>query len=566
MPIIKEFQNIRRYEKTKLALSAAALFALSSCLHGGVKTRAGDVAELTPVPARYKINLETLLTEPNAVKTQLNLNESGALSLSQLAELKAQLNESRTENTKSQSSVSGAADEVRLSPKNLLSSVKKSDYRQLSKVALDPLIRVLAKIKEDEAYGLARRALAESACQAPPALTMAYATWAERGFPKTEFVDLSLSLYKKTYSCAGGELQARAAYRLGLFELAQQNCQASLPYWDVVSRTPEVKYLFSRAEYWKNHCAPRAATAGTRSIAMDFYQQFPLSYHTIQVFKDSNESLSGYVMNKNETPVQVRTEKDAAVNRLLEQIELALANSERPQAEEYLRWLTDRRIEALEPQVRLYLGYLSFRAQDGLGAFQILSRTMSQYPQLKTPATLRIFYPLWHYEQIEKEASKHGLDPLLVASLIRQESAFNAQAVSRVGARGLMQLMPRTARSLERGLKLHQLNQPEKNIELGTKYFAGLVRRYDGNVALALAAYNAGFGAVDKWRGRYQVSNQLLFADLIPYRETREYVGSILRNYYWYQNLQKHESEAGVRDLIGLMPLEQKKYNYVLAR
>lgn len=425
------------------------------------------------------------------------------------------------------------------------------------------MIRITSKLKESEANQLARQALSQSACQAPQ-VSMAFATWAERGFPQSDYVDLSVGLYKKTYSCANGELKARAAYRLGLFELAQQNCQASLPYWEVVSRTPEVRYLFSRAEYWKNHCAPQAGAS--RSIAMDFYQQFPLSYHTIQVFKDSNESLSGYVMNKSETPVQVRTEKDRSVNKLVEQIEIALAAGEQMNAQEYLRWLTDKRVEALEPQFRVYLGYLSFRAKDGLGAFQILSRTLSQYPQLKTPGTLRIFYPLWHYEQVEKEAAKHGLDPLLVVSLIRQESAFNAQAVSRVGARGLMQLMPRTAKSLEKGLKLHQLNQPEKNIELGTKYFAGLVRRYDGNIALALAAYNAGYGAVDKWRGRYQVRNQLLFADLIPYRETREYVGSILRNYYWYQNLQKYESNLARREVIGLIREEKSQTDYVLIR
>lgn len=562
MPIIKEFNSIRLCQNIKITVSAAALFALSSCLHPGLNNSPGPVAaELRAVPTAYKINLETLLAQPTAVKDQLNLKQAALMTPRELAELRTQLNESGLTGEKPTASAGG---ETRLSPKNLLTAVKKSDYPALSQVGLDPLIRVLTKLKEEEAQPLAQRALAETQCRAPAALTMAYATWAERGFPKADFFELSLSLYKKTYRCASGELRARAAYRLGLFELAQQNCQASLPYWDVVSGTPEVRYLFSRAEYWKNHCAPKAE--GSRQVAMDFYQQFPLSYHTIQVFKDSNESLSGYVMTKNETPVQVRTEKDSLVNTLLEQVELAIESGERLTAQEYLRWLTDRRVESLEPPVRLYLGYLSFRAQDGLGAFQTLSRVISQYPQLKTPATLRIFYPLWYYEKIEKEASQHGLDPLLVASLIRQESAFNAQAVSRVGARGLMQLMPKTAKSLERGLKLHELNQPEKNIELGTKYFAGLVRRYDGNVALALAAYNAGFGAVDKWRGRYQVSNPLLFADLIPYRETREYVGSILRNYYWYQNLQKHESETGLRDLIGSVPFQKNSNEYVLVK
>jgi soluble lytic murein transglycosylase len=269
-------------------------------------------------------------------------------------------------------------------------------------------------------------------------------------------------------------------------------------------------------------------------------------------------------MSRANPRLQVRSEKNDKVNELVAQIELALENKKPNQAAEYLSWMSswymsanDERLEALEPHFKLYLGYLAYAAQDGLATFQILSKTLSQYPELKTLGTLKIFYPKWYYAQIQKAAEQNALDPLLVLSLVRQESAFNPGAVSRVGARGLMQLMPKTARQINKKLHKADLLNAEKNIKAGTVYFAGLVKRYNGNVALALAAYNAGYGAVDKWVARYKVSNPILFADLIPYRETREYVGSILRNLYWYQAMESYKEAPKV--IIGDLQLAPKK-------
>jgi soluble lytic murein transglycosylase len=132
-------------------------------------------------------------------------------------------------------------------------------------------------------------------------------------------------------------------------------------------------------------------------------------------------------------------------------------------------------------------------------------------------------------------------DPYLITALMRQESAFNDRARSPVGARGLMQLMPKTARRMERVSK-DALYRPDVNIRLGVRFFSGLVEHYGGEAPLALAAYNAGPINVDTWQARYPVQNQLLFVDLIPFRETREYVASIARNYFWYKKL--YETQA----------------------
>ncbi len=113
---------------------------------------------------------------------------------------------------------------------------------------------------------------------------------------------------------------------------------------------------------------------------------------------------------------------------------------------------------------------------------------------------------------IMKASERHKIEPALVKAVIKAESNFNHRAVSPKGARGLMQLMPATASSLEVQDSFH----PEKNIEGGVKYLRYLLNFFNGNLQLALAAYNAGENAVIKYRG------------VPPYRETQEYVQRVL--------------------------------------
>ena len=160
---------------------------------------------------------------------------------------------------------------------------------------------------------------------------------------------------------------------------------------------------------------------------------------------------------------------------------------------------------------------------------------------LNHPRVLRAVFPWPYRELIELKARELELDPYLLAAMIRQESAFTTGAVSKAGARGLMQLMPPTAREVARriGADWHDalLSVPDANVHLGATHLAGLLRRYDQNVVPSLAAYNAGGTPVRRWLASFDVNDAVRFVEQIPYVETRGYVRTVLRNWALYRAL-----------------------------
>lgn len=126
--------------------------------------------------------------------------------------------------------------------------------------------------------------------------------------------------------------------------------------------------------------------------------------------------------------------------------------------------------------------------------------------------------------------------------MIRQESLFDVEAVSSANARGLMQLLPSTAARVARGIdradfRTESLFEPESNVALGAAYLHELLDRYRNNVERAVAAYNAGEAAVDKWQLRYASLQDDEFVESISFRETRSYVKRVLQNERIYRAL-----------------------------
>jgi soluble lytic murein transglycosylase-like protein len=175
---------------------------------------------------------------------------------------------------------------------------------------------------------------------------------------------------------------------------------------------------------------------------------------------------------------------------------------------------------------------------------QAYGRSLSLANQLPSSRSERNLYrfPLAYWDMIQQKAQEQELDPYLVLALIRQESLFDSRARSPATALGLMQLLPSTAGRVARQIGVpppsnEQLFEPEVNLMLGIQYLKDLLKRYSNNWYKAIAAYNAGEGAVDRWEREILTDDEEEFVERIPYLETRAYVKLVMRNHRIYSRL-----------------------------
>lgn len=164
---------------------------------------------------------------------------------------------------------------------------------------------------------------------------------------------------------------------------------------------------------------------------------------------------------------------------------------------------------------------------------------MVKFDNVKTEI-LKIIYKIEFSEYVEKYSREYNVDKYLIYAIIKAESNFKKDAKSNKGANGLMQLMYTTAEEIAEKIPIevneNNIFDPDININLGTKYISMLIPKYQ-NISLALAAYNAGSGNVDKWISEGTIEKDGSNVENIPFVETNNYVRIILRDYDIYKEL-----------------------------
>jgi soluble lytic murein transglycosylase len=304
---------------------------------------------------------------------------------------------------------------------------------------------------------------------------------------------LAAQWYEEEVAVAGHQRGA-AAYLLARLELAWGDSATALARWERLARRDSLGYYGTMARHAAGLPAPRFAPS-------EAWRPAP------------------------------------PVRRILEQLDLLRAAAFTTEAEALVAYHVERSRLTGRQQVELAAGLIERGwVSQGVRLGWRAANTLT----LNDPQVLRVVFPWPMRELIEAEAREHDLDPYLVAGLIRQESAFVPDATSRAGARGLMQLMPATARWMARRLKLEWdaslLAVPDANMHLGAAHLASLLATYH-RVAPALAAYNAGGRPVARWLRYPEARDPFLWVERIPYLETRGYVRSVLRNRELYRVL-----------------------------
>jgi soluble lytic murein transglycosylase len=324
--------------------------------------------------------------------------------------------------------------------------------------------------------------------------------------------------------------QGWMAYRRGDFRAAEGLFAALAKS---ASDTPEGE----SALYWQARAAEQQAQADkAKQLYRDLLHRYPDSYYTLWAEKRLNLSspplqlgIDGTV-----TPPSLsralaghyrRSQELAAIDLLpLARRELDVVKESTPREPEFTRFLL-----AEYSRLQGYAAALRF-------ALNLAKEDNSNW--------LRYLYPHAYWETVSAQAQVKRLDPYLVLALIRQESAFDPEAVSSAQAYGLMQLLPKTAARLTHAASVSptSLVDPDFNVQAGTAYLRQLLDLYNENLFMAVAAYNAGENAVDKWRARYANLEADEFVESISFRETRNYVKLVLRNYRAYRRLYGEES------------------------
>jgi len=330
----------------------------------------------------------------------------------------------------------------------------------------------------------------------------------------------------------GREAAAASLWRLGWLAYEKRDAQEAQRRWTRLAELENAGTYRTPALYWAGRAREQLGI-GAAALYAKILAEGPRSYYGLlaaaRVGRAGDGSVPASIVLPSE-PREALTD-DPAFARivLLRRINLV---------EEASQELEDVVQRSAGDPVRLYgLSGAYMEAERYHMALRIMRRHFQPAAATGDPALPRafweIFYPFPWRDTVRDAAQRTGLDPYLVAAVVREESSYYPRAVSRAGARGLMQLMPATARLLA---PAGDLDDPTFNIELGTRFLSGLIREFN-DPRLALAAYNAGPKRVRQWWAARRGDDIEAFVEQIPYDETRLYVKRIVLAWDEYRRI-----------------------------
>ncbi len=299
----------------------------------------------------------------------------------------------------------------------------------------------------------------------------------------------------------------------------------------------------SRVLYWAGRLEtdPKQRSRHWKQLV----ESYPLSFHALEIFTHDRVDPYELVMRRPLISLERRIPQKEEVDQAIRWLEAMYIRGHVEGAQRLTRFITRFYKADMNPQVLLYISSLKSAKGSALNTITFLTRQVNENPVILNAQTLRMLFPRPYIETFSRASPRTDVN--LILSVARQESGFHPTARSPANARGLLQLLPSTARLLN-GKRNNNLYDEELNAQLGVKYLSQMIDKFDGAVELALAGYNAGPGRIPEWKNRFQPEETLLFMDLIPFKETRNYVSNILRNNYWYARLYQSPESASSRE------------------
>jgi soluble lytic murein transglycosylase len=408
----------------------------------------------------------------------------------------------------------------------LLKDGKVVGFKKLRKESIPSWVKGLLAVPNEQIPQLAEFALKEKYCPNP--LSVSLAATLEEGFPDNADTSLIVKLYEKGARCFRPKSADRDNFltRAGLLSFWKKD-DANAER--LLSKVIPKDAFAGRALYWLYRAKLELGkTDEANAVLSKLVVRHPFSFHAVLAQTTTNLDPAARFTKTNTNELH-RSKRSKKANVFVQQIESLRQFGFDSTASLLVDWTLEH-FHKLETEFRLYLAELG----DAHTKVATMINVLIYKPALISQETLSLAYPKVFFPFCEKH--KLDLNPFLLLAVARKESQFEPRAISPANAQGLLQINPDTGAKLTGG-KTPDLIDPETNIMLGAQYLSDLLKRQKGQLPMVLASYNAGEDPVANWKRRFGAVEPVLFIDLIPYRETREYVGYVLTNYFWYRRL-----------------------------
>jgi soluble lytic murein transglycosylase len=336
-----------------------------------------------------------------------------------------------------------------------------------------------------------------------------------------------------------GRYVERAAWRVGWADYLARRYEAAAYVFEVTARLRPPSGSTAGFLYWsaRAHLAMGHAERA-RLLLAETVQRYKHAYHGVRA-REALARLGGHRPPPAALVANVPPPEPPLPEPRASRLRQLLLVDRLAEAEQELRLLPD------SPLVQATLAWVQWRQGELRPAIITMKHAHPEWVGEagdRLPADIwRILFPLRYDAQLRVSAQREGVDPALVAALILQESSFDPAALSRAGARGLMQVMPGTGRRIARdkGQRFRRaaLHDPETSLDFGTHYLRQMSERFSGAVEKVLAAYNAGPERVEAWTALRGELPPEEFIESIPFSETRGYVTIVLANREQYRRL-----------------------------
>jgi len=362
-----------------------------------------------------------------------------------------------------------------------------------------------------------------------------------------------------------------ALWFLGINLYKKKNYSEAFKYfYEIKKTTPNTENLKPAAIYF---LAKLSCEMGKKDECREYFvnliDNFPLNYYSLmaqnrvsEIFDESipfPDNECQYDLNEDNLSISEQPERfnlaQEGIIRFNKALQLIRLNLE-SYARNELNYLNLKMKE--DYRVLYFLSTLRHRAGDYNGSMKVLRGffvdKMLYRPSVREIRFWKRMFPLAYINYVIENAKKNNLDPLLVLSIMREESHFRYDVVSPAGAIGLMQIMPKTGKLISKSIGIQDfdeelLNIPEINIQLGSWYLNQLMIKFNGQIPFTIASYNAGPGAVDRWLKRNKGLDLDLFIEEIPYKETRNYVKRVLQTYGIYNYIYRSTDRKNILPL-----------------